>query len=168
MKNFYIYCYKFCNLFIIEENSTICSVLFKKEKMPKQLQSHKSNDFPPDIYEKKETSLIKRTNTQLNEYFTGKRKVFDIPYILHGTDFQIKVWKALQTIPYGETRSYGQLAAQIENPKASRAIGMANNKNPISIIIPCHRIIGHNGDLVGYAGGLNIKQQLLDLEKTNK
>jgi len=168
MKKFYIYCHKFCNLFITEENSSICNILFIKEKTPEQLLSQKSNDYPPDIYEKNETPLIKKTNNQLNEYFAGKRKVFDIPLVLHGTDFQIKVWEALQTIPYGETYSYGQLAVLIKNPKACRAVGMANNRNPIPIIIPCHRVIGHNGNLVGYAGGLNIKQQLIDLEKTNK
>jgi len=126
-----------------------------------------SDYFPSDIYKKTETPVIKKASKQLEEYFNGKRRTFDLPITLHGTDFQIKVWKALQTIPYGETRSYGQLAALIENPKASRAVGMANNKNPISIIIPCHRVIGHNGSLVGYAGGLNIKQKLIDLEKTN-
>jgi methylated-DNA-[protein]-cysteine S-methyltransferase len=153
MKYFYIYSYKFCNLFIIEENACICGVYFKKEKIPKNI-------------EKSETPLIKKAAKQLDEYFNGKRKTFDLPIVMHGTDFQVLVWEALKTIPYGETRSYGQLAAMIGNPKASRAVGMANNRNPISIIVPCHRVIGHDGSLTGYAGGLELKQKLLKLEKS--
>ena len=102
---------------------------------------------------------------QLDEYFNGNRKKFDLPLVLHGTDFQISVWKALQDIPYGKTRSYGEIAARIGSPKASRAVGMANNRNPIVIIVPCHRVLGHNGSLTGFAGGLDLKQGLLDLEK---
>lgn len=106
--------------------------------------------------------------TQLDEYFCGKRKEFDIDIELEGTDFQKKVWKALQTIPYGQTRTYKEIAIQVGNEKASRAVGMANNKNSISIIVPCHRVIGSNGKLVGYAGGLDMKSYLLELEKNNK
>lgn len=102
---------------------------------------------------------------QLNEYFTGKRKEFDLPLDPSGTPFQKKVWAALQQIPYGETRTYKQIAQAVGNDKASRAVGMANNKNPIAIVIPCHRVIGANGSLVGYAGGLHIKESLLELEK---
>lgn len=112
-----------------------------------------------------ETPLIKKTYKQLCEYFDGKRKVFDVPVIFDGTDFQIKVWKTLQTIEYGKTISYGQLAEMIGQPKASRAVGGANNKNKIAIIIPCHRVIGSNGTLTGYAGGLNVKKYLLNLEQ---
>ena len=152
MKKFYVYSYKFCNLFIAEESEAICNVLFKDDKLPNGM-------------EKAETSLIKKAAKQLDEYFNGKRKVFDLPLVLHGTEFQIKTWEALKTIPYGETRSYGELAAMIGNPKACRAVGMANNRNPVSIIVPCHRVIGQNGDLTGYAGGLKLKLKLLDLEK---
>lgn len=105
---------------------------------------------------------------QLNEYFTGERKKFDFPYKVQGTEFQQKVWKALCDIPYGETRSYKEIATIIGNPKASRAVGMANNKNPISIAVPCHRVVGANGKLVGYAGGLEMKKSLLELEQLNK
>jgi methylated-DNA-[protein]-cysteine S-methyltransferase len=108
--------------------------------------------------------LIKKTANQLDEYFSKKRKKFDIPIELDGTDFQKKVWEALQNIPYGETRSYGEIASVTGNSKASRAVGMANNRNPIAIIVPCHRVIGHDGSLTGYAGGLELKQALLDLE----
>ena len=111
------------------------------------------------------TFIIEQTFNQLEEYFSGKRKTFSIPLVLKGTDFQMKVYKALCGIMYGETISYKQLAEKIGNPKACRAVGNANNKNPIAIIIPCHRVIGSNGDLVGYAGGVQIKQKLLEIEK---
>ncbi|HHW30610.1 MAG TPA: methylated-DNA--[protein]-cysteine S-methyltransferase [Clostridiaceae bacterium] len=111
------------------------------------------------------TELISRAAQQLNEYFAGKRRVFDVPIQAMGTPFQKLVWNALMTIPYGETRSYKQIAMMIGKPKACRAVGMANNRNPIAIIIPCHRVIGSDGSLVGYGGGLDIKKQLLSLEK---
>ncbi|MFT7682425.1 MAG: methylated-DNA-[protein]-cysteine S-methyltransferase [Moritella dasanensis] len=102
--------------------------------------------------------------TQLQEYFNGQRHEFSIPLAANGTEFQNKVWQALTTIPYGETWSYKDLAIAVGNPKASQAVGGANSKNPISIIVPCHRVIGKNGNLTGYAGGLDIKQRLLNLE----
>ena len=105
---------------------------------------------------------------QLSEYFAGKRMVFDIPLAPYGTGFQEKVWKALQKIPYGETRSYRQIAEAVNSPKACRAVGMANNKNPIWIIIPCHRVIGADGSLTGYGGGLEMKEKLLRLENDNQ
>lgn len=103
--------------------------------------------------------------TQLDEYFSGQRKIFDIPLAANGTEFQKKVWQALTTIPYGQTWSYQDLANAIDNPKAVRAVGLANGKNPISIVVPCHRVIGKNGKLTGYAGGVERKAQLLELEK---
>ena len=112
-----------------------------------------------------ETPVIKETYGQLTEYFEGNRKTFDIPLKLEGTDFQKSVWHALMKIPYGKTATYLEIAETIGNPKASRAVGMANNKNKIPIIIPCHRVIGTNGSLTGYAGGLEIKKKLLELEK---
>lgn len=112
-----------------------------------------------------ETELGKEASKQLIEYLNGVRKTFDLPLNPEGTEFQKKVWKALCDIPYGETRSYKQVAEAVGNPKASRAIGMANNKNPIMIFIPCHRVIGTNGKLVGYAGGLQMKEKLLELER---
>ncbi|WP_089611584.1 methylated-DNA--[protein]-cysteine S-methyltransferase [Dehalobacterium formicoaceticum] len=115
-----------------------------------------------------ETPLIQKASLQIKEYLEGKRSAFDVPLALEGTEFQLAAWHALQTIPYGETRSYKEMAAQIGNPKACRAIGRANNRNPIAIIIPCHRVIGANGKLVGYGGGLPIKERLLQLEKENK
>lgn len=111
-----------------------------------------------------ESDLTKLAYTQIREYLDGQRKVFDLPLHPNGTEFQIKVWKALTEIPYGETRSYKDIAISIGNEKACRAVGMSNNKNPIPIIIPCHRVIGANKKLVGYAGGLDLKERLLDLE----
>jgi methylated-DNA-[protein]-cysteine S-methyltransferase len=101
---------------------------------------------------------------QLRAYFAGERKDFDLPLVVEGTDFQLRVWESLRTIPYGQTVSYLQLAERIGNPKAVRAVGLANGANPIPIIIPCHRVIGSNGSLTGFGGGLPTKQKLLALE----
>lgn len=111
------------------------------------------------------SELLDTAVSQLNEYFAKKRQRFDLPLKFGGTDFQNRVWRELLTIPYGETVSYKTLAERIGNAKACRAVGMANNKNPIPIIIPCHRVIGANGNLTGYAGGLDVKKFLLDLEQ---
>ena len=121
----------------------------------------------PQEYILEETKLILRCKKQLDEFFAGKRKTFDLPLAPKGPEFQQKGWKALQEIPYGETKTYGEIAAAIGNPKAARAVGMANNKNPIGIIIPCHRVVGANGKLVGYAGGMEKKEFLLELERNN-
>lgn len=108
--------------------------------------------------------LLCRTEQQLNEYFAGQRREFDVPLACHGTSFQQSVWQALRTIPYGQTRTYAQIAAQLDHPSATRAVGAANGRNPVSIITPCHRVIGSNGRLTGFAGGLATKQYLLGLE----
>ena len=149
-------CYKFynfglCALGIAENEGAISNIFFKDSK-------------PSKDFKNEETPLIKKTAKQLEEYFAKKRKEFDIPLSPVGTTFRKKVWEALRTIPYGETCSYGKIAAMIDNPKACRAVGMANNINQIPIIIPCHRVIGHDGSLTGYAGGLDLKRKLLDLE----
>ena len=107
------------------------------------------------------------TRRQLQEYFAGQRNVFDLPLDFAGTDFQKKVWQALLNIPYGQTRSYRDIAEQVGNIKAVRAVGAANGKNPISIIAPCHRVIGRSGKLVGFAGGLDKKEILLNIERTH-
>jgi len=111
--------------------------------------------------------ILLETERQLNEYFSGKRQSFSIKLDFTGTEFQQAVWHALLTIPYGENRSYGQIARQIDRPKAVRAVGAAIGKNPIAIIAPCHRVIGSNGKLTGFAGGLATKTILLDLEASN-
>ena len=105
---------------------------------------------------------------ELEEYFAGTRQTFDLPLAPKGTAFQQKVWAALREIPYGQTRSYGEIAAIVGNPKASRAVGMANNQNPISILIPCHRVIGKDGSLTGYGGGTEKKKWLLELEQRGR
>jgi len=112
--------------------------------------------------------LIKETFRQLSEYLEGKRKNFNLPIDPRGTDFQKKVWNELKKIPYGEVRSYKQIAKSIGNPEACRAVGSANNKNPTAVIIPCHRVIGTNGQLIGYAGGLERKKFLLNLENPHR
>ena len=116
--------------------------------------------------EKFETPLLREAYKQLSEYLIGKRLNFDLPLNPRGTVFQQQVWKALCDIPYGETRSYKQIAEAIGNPKAVRAVGMANNRNPLLIVIPCHRVIGANGKLVGYGAGIEKKEFLLKLEKS--
>ena len=115
-----------------------------------------------------ESPMIRKAHTQLNEYFKGIRKSFDLPLNPKGTEFQKKVWDVLLKIPYGSTCSYKDFAISIGNEKACRAVGSANNRNPIFIFIPCHRVIGTNGSLVGYGGGIQLKEKLLLLEKKNK
>lgn len=116
------------------------------------------------LAENKEHPVLLEAERQLNEYFAGKRKTFSVKFDFAGTEFQKKVWQALATVPFGETRSYGQIARQIGRPKAVRAVGAATGKNPISIIVPCHRVIGSNGQLTGFAGGLQTKARLLRIE----
>lgn len=114
----------------------------------------------------KDDEVLRKARQQLSDYFNWKRKTFDIPLLLVGTDFQKQVWLALADIPYGETLSYLQLAEKIGNTKAVRAVASANGANAISILVPCHRVVGKNGDLVGYAGGLRAKAKLLKLEQS--
>jgi len=137
---------------IIENGHAITDVFFEKENRHVEIKTV-------------ESKLLKEATRQFMEYFDGKRKTFDLPLEPQGTPFQLNVWKALQDIPYGETRSYKDIAIAIGNSKASRAVGMANNRNPIAIIIPCHRVIGADGKLTGYGGGLHIKEYLLNLER---
>ncbi|MGM9916879.1 methylated-DNA--[protein]-cysteine S-methyltransferase [Anaerotignum sp.] len=112
-----------------------------------------------------ETELIRKCKQELDEFFRGERKTFDLPLAPEGTAFQKKVWDALREIPYGETRTYKEIAIAVGSPKGFRAVGMANNKNPIAILIPCHRVIGSDGKLVGYAAGMETKTFLLALEQ---
>ena len=120
-----------------------------------------------ELVENPQHPILIETERQLAEYFAGKRQDFDISLDMRGTPFQKNVWEALLAIPFGETRSYGQLARQLGNPNATRAVGAANGRNPISIIVPCHRVIGSSGSLTGFAGGLDTKSRLLDLENPN-
>lgn len=144
-------------LTLVASEKGLTAVLWEEEK---------PNRVPlEDLILDKKHPILLEVEDQLNEYFKGERKKFSLKLDPHGTEFQKKVWMALRSIPFGETRSYGELATQIGNPKASRAVGAANGKNPISVIVPCHRVIGSNGSLTGFAGGLKNKMTLLDLEK---
>jgi methylated-DNA-[protein]-cysteine S-methyltransferase len=120
----------------------------------------------PDWNEDKK--LFKEAIAQLKAYFAAKRRDFDLPLVLQGTEFQLLVWRRLQKIPYGETTSYGAIARELGTPEAARAVGLANGSNPIPIIVPCHRVIGSNGDLTGFGGGLPLKRKLLELESKQK
>ena len=113
------------------------------------------------------TPLLDEASRQLTEYFAGVRRDFDLPLAPAGTTFQQEVWRALRAIPYGQTRSYKDIAAAVGRPAACRAVGMANNRNPLPIVIPCHRVIGSSGSLTGYAGGLEVKRLLLHIENVN-
>jgi methylated-DNA-[protein]-cysteine S-methyltransferase len=127
------------------------------------LSSPRCGDRDPEWQEK--PAELREAAKQLNAYFSGKLQDFEMPLAPQGTAFQLSVWDALLAIPYGETISYGELARRLGNPNASRAVGLANGSNPIPIIIPCHRVIGSNGKLTGYGGGLPIKEKLLALER---
>ena len=156
-----IYNFKIGKILIVEDENYIVRVKILNE------ESYTLDEKISKFVIKKETPLIKKTKLELMEYFDGKRKIFDIPVKLDGTDFQVKVWKELLKLPYGEICSYLDIAKKIGNPNGARAVGMANNKNKIQIIIPCHRVIGSNKKLIGYAGGIKIKEKLLKLEKDN-
>lgn len=163
MKGFY-YETKLGKLFIAEDGQGIAEVSIVKDAMLPDVENTSGRDELTSC-EIEETPLIRQAIKELMEYFDGKRKEFGISLNPKGTDFQKKVWEALRTIPYGETRSYKQIAEAVGNKNASRAVGMANHYNPIMCIIPCHRVIGVNGSLVGYAGGLDTKAALLSLEQ---
>ncbi len=139
-------------------------IISERENKISRIETVKVNSEYPKG-EKVETKLIKKAYKQILEYLEGKRKKFTLPLLIKGTKFQEKVWNVLLEIPYGETRTYGEIAKQIGNKKASRAVGAANHNNPIMIVVPCHRVIGSNKKLVGYAGGLDIKETLLKLEQ---
>ncbi|MBR0597725.1 methylated-DNA--[protein]-cysteine S-methyltransferase [Sinanaerobacter chloroacetimidivorans] len=156
MKNLYYYDTPIGRLGIAEENGSITNLYFHGENIPEQ------------DYQLNETPLLKDAGRQLEEYFAGTRKDFSLPLAPKGTNFMSEVWEALKRIPYGETRSYKDIAEEVGNAKACRAVGMANNRNPIAIFIPCHRVIGTNGSLIGYGGGLDTKVLLLKLETKYK
>lgn len=160
MEKAFFYDTKIGRIMITEDNEGITglSLVKQQEAADRQLLAD---------YELYETGLIKAAAEQLMEYLGGSRSEFQIKLNPKGTLFQKKVWEALRTIPYGETRSYKQIAYAVGNEKASRAVGMANHNNPIMIFVPCHRVIGANGGLVGFGAGLDVKEQLLNLEKNN-
>ena len=142
-------------LLLVGESGALCGLYFPKGDRAATPQ--------PEWIKRDET--FSETQRQLDDYFAGKRQTFDLKLAPQGTDFQLRVWQQLQQIPFGQTISYGELAKRIGNPNASRAVGAANGKNPISIIVPCHRVIGADGSLTGFGGGLDTKQKLLELEQ---
>ena len=154
------YCYldtPIGELLLAGENDALTMIGFPKGSMRRDPEA----DW---IFNEKPLAKARR---QLEEYFAGSRKNFDLPVKLNGTEFQVSVLKALQDIPYGETVSYGEIAKRIGRPKAVRAVGAANGRNPIPIVVPCHRVIGSSGDLTGFGGGLDTKEALLRLESEN-
>jgi methylated-DNA-[protein]-cysteine S-methyltransferase len=134
-------------------------VIFENDAHPKPLDAlNLQHDDSHDV--------MREVLSQLNEYFSGKRREFELPLDLHGTEFQVAAWKSLARIPFGRTSSYGEQAASIGRPTAVRAIGGANGRNPVAVILPCHRVIGANGSLTGFGGGLEVKKWLLQHEQT--
>lgn len=144
-------------LYIVEKEQKLCVIVFES------MWTDIAEKFP-ELKEKK-TLLLQKTQNQLQEYFQGKRKNFQLPFILEGTDFQKRVWRSLLKIPFGKTKTYKEQAMSIDAPKSARAVGRVNGLNSLCIILPCHRVIGSNGSLTGYAGGLEVKKFLLDLER---
>jgi methylated-DNA-[protein]-cysteine S-methyltransferase len=144
-------------LTLVARDGKLTAILWEKER-PNRVRLGA-------LQEANNSPVLEETERQLKEYFAGTRNRFELELDFAGTDFQKKVWQALLTIPFGETRSYSQIAAQIGSPKAVRAVGAANGRNPISIVAPCHRVIGASGGLTGFAGGLEAKQYLLQLEE---
>lgn len=153
MLNAYFYETAIGRIGIAEEGGAITNVFFGGTVSPKS-------------FVEKETPLLCQAAKQLEEYFAGTRKEFSLPCAPQGTPFQREVWDALLEIPYGETRTYGEIASCLGRPTASRAVGAANSRNPISFIVPCHRVVGAGGKLTGYAGGIPLKQRLLDMEQS--
>ncbi|MFT6836204.1 MAG: methylated-DNA-[protein]-cysteine S-methyltransferase [Francisellaceae bacterium] len=149
-------------LTIIASTKGLHSVLWENDR-----NNGECNNIINSLSQSPKNTVIMDTKKQLGEYFHGKRTIFNLPLVLNGTDFQIKAWQQLLEIPYASTISYAQQAEKIGDRKKARAVGMANGLNPISIIIPCHRVIGSNGKLVGFAGGIEMKLMLLNLEKYN-
>ena len=145
-------------LTLVANDKSLVALLWENEK-PNRVKL-------PEMEKSSKNPVILETSKQLKEYFAGERKSFDLPLDPMGTEFQQKVWKALRKIPFGKTKSYKELAIAVGNPNASRAVGAANGKNPISIIVPCHRVIGANGKLTGFAGGLENKDILLKTESS--
>ncbi len=143
---------------LIASDKGLCALLFATGRSNKEFEQR--NVVKDDSH-----PILKRTEKQLAEYFAGKRTSFDVPLEGKGTVFQMKAWKELSKIPYGETITYGQQAKGMGDSKKARAVGMANGRNPISIIVPCHRVVGANGSLTGFGGGLKTKEFLLNLEK---
>jgi len=176
MKNIFFYRTEFGILGIAEENQKLTNVFFQNEidelrnlsadeKYVAELYGNKDIAIDGEICSIQETKILREASYQLEQYLAGRLKSFELPLAPQGTDFMKNIWQCLMEIPYGQTRTYKEIARASGNSKASRAVGMANNRNPLPFFIPCHRVIGSNGKLIGYRGGLNIKIKLLEIEK---
>ena len=149
-------------LLLAASQQGLCAIYMSRQRhAPEEPELHWQPVSRDDVAQ---LAILGRTREQLDEYFAGTRSQFDLPLDLAGTDFQRSVWKGLCAIGFGETISYGELARRIGNPKAVRAVGLANGRNPVSIVVPCHRVIGADGSMTGYGGGLDRKRYLLALE----
>jgi methylated-DNA-[protein]-cysteine S-methyltransferase len=146
------------SLRLVASDRGLCAVLFNGGRASKV-------EYGSALEQKDNQPVLKAAEKQLKEYFAGKRKKFDLPLDMRGSVFQIKAWRELQKIPYGKTISYGEQARRVGDANKARAVGMANGRNPLCIVVPCHRVIGVSGDLTGFGGGLKTKQFLLDLER---
>lgn len=161
-----VYKFQFGYITMKYEDDVLLSLICTENEPDTSFENNTISDFFNKATENNVMSdFSNKVFGQIQEYLQGTRKTFDVNYRLSGTNFQLSVWKELLNIPYGETRTYKEIAAAIGNDRAARAVGMANNRNPLHIIIPCHRVIGANGSLTGYAGGLDMKEKLLELER---
>lgn len=145
-------------LTLVSDGTHLTGVWFSEHK-------HPPKETGDDVAREEAPQVLRDAADQLAEYFAGTRTTFDLPLAAEGTDFQRRVWALLAEIPYGQTRSYGELAVELGQPGASRAVGLANGRNPVSIVVPCHRVVGASGAITGYGGGVERKQALLDLER---
>ena len=148
---------------LVEEDGKLVEIKLSDVDLPGEVIQEKLEQHDPDTYQQ-DSPFLDRVEAELNEYFAGERTDFDVEYAFYGTEFQRKVWNVIASIPYGETLSYGEIAGILDKPNASRAVGNACGKNPIPVIVPCHRVLASNGKLGGYGGGLDVKRVLLDLE----
>ena len=164
--NIQFYKTKIGDLILGSFDEKLCLLDFRYRKMRKAVDTRIKNGLNAEFVETK-NETIKQAKHQLDEYLNGNRKEFNLPLLMIGTEFQKRVWESLMKVPYGATSTYLQLAKEIGNEKAVRAVANANGANSLSVIVPCHRIIGSDGQLVGYGGGLSVKKHLLNLEQKN-
>lgn len=164
--NIQFYKTKIGDLILGSFDEKLCLLDFRYRKMRKTVDTRIKNGLNAEFVETK-NETIKQAKNQLDEYLNGNRKEFNLPLLMIGTEFQKRVWESLMKVPYGATSTYLQLAKEIGNEKAVRAVANANGANSMSVIVPCHRIIGSDGQLVGYGGGLSVKKHLLNLEQKN-
>jgi len=148
---------------LVEEDGKLVEIKLSDAELPDEVIQEELEQHDPDAYQQ-DSPFLNRVEAEIKEYFNGKRTAFNVDYIFQGTEFHRKVWTVIASIPYGETLTYGEIAEIIDKPNAARAVGNACGKNPIPVIVPCHRVLAANGKLGGYGGGLEVKRALLELE----